>query len=92
MIVLLERGYHLQKFFPAEASGGLNFLKSVSSPIPDVWFMPTGGITVNNAPDYLALPNVSVVGGSWVTPPVLLANKDFMAIATLAKEALQTCV
>ena len=68
MIVLLERGYYLQKLFPAGASGGINFLKSVSSPIPEVRFMPTGGISADNVADYLALPNVSGVGGSWVTP------------------------
>jgi 2-dehydro-3-deoxyphosphogluconate aldolase/(4S)-4-hydroxy-2-oxoglutarate aldolase len=92
MIVLLERGYHLQKFFPAGASGGINFLKSVSSPIPEVRFMPTGGISADNAADYLALPNVSGVGGSWVTPKALLAKKDFAAIAEIAKDALRSCV
>ncbi len=91
MIVLLERGYRLQKFFPAGASGGIDFLKSVSTPIPEVKFMPTGGISANNAADYLALPNVSGVGGSWVTPTALLAKKDFAAIASIASDALRSC-
>jgi len=91
MIVLLERGYRLQKFFPAGASGGIDFLKSVSSPIPEVRFMPTGGISTSNAADYLALSNVSGVGGSWITPKGLLAKKDFAAIAELASDALRFC-
>ncbi len=91
MIILLERGYRLQKFFPAGASGGIDFLKSVSAPIPEVKFMPTGGISVDNAADYLALPNVSGVGGSWITPTALLAKKDFAAIAELASDALRSC-
>jgi 2-dehydro-3-deoxyphosphogluconate aldolase/(4S)-4-hydroxy-2-oxoglutarate aldolase len=91
MIVLLERGYRLQKFFPAGASGGIDFLKSVSSPIPEVKFMPTGGISTSNAADYLALSNVSGVGGSWITPKGLLVKKDFAAIAELASDALRFC-
>ena len=67
ILFLLERGYRLQKFFPAEAAGGIPLLKSVASPIPEARFMPTGGISESLARDYLALPNVTGVGGSWIT-------------------------
>lgn len=87
MLAMLEYGYHLQKFFPAEAAGGIPFLKSVAGPIPDVSFMPTGGITPASAPDYLALPNVAGIGGSWIAPAGLLRERDFDAIAELAADA-----
>jgi 2-dehydro-3-deoxyphosphogluconate aldolase/(4S)-4-hydroxy-2-oxoglutarate aldolase len=87
MLALLELGYRLQKLFPAEAAGGIDLLKSVAGPIPEVRFMPTGGISVERAPDYLALPNVSGVGGSWITPPDLIAGKHFDRIAKLAAHA-----
>ena len=87
IIALLERGYRLQKFFPAEAAGGIPFLKSIASPIPEASFMPTGGISAELAGAYLALPNVSSVGGSWITPPDLLAAEDFDRIGALAADA-----
>ena len=87
MLKLLDLGYTLQKFFPAELSGGVAFLKAVSAPIPEVSFMPTGGIGPDNAKDYLALPNVACIGGSWIAPPGLLHAKDFAAIAELATAA-----
>lgn len=87
MIQLLEHGYSLQKFFPAESAGGMGMLKSVASPIPEIRFMPTGGITVANAPDYLALPNVQAIGGSWITPAKLVAARDWPAIRQLAAAA-----
>ena len=87
MIRLLENGYRLQKFFPAEAAGGIALLMSVASPIPEVRFMPTGGITAKLAPAYLALPNVVGVGGSWLTPANLLASGDFDRIGVLATDA-----
>ena len=87
MLWLLQRGYTLQKFFPAELLGGIAFLKAAGAPIPDVRFMPTGGISAANAADYLALKNVASVGGSWITPPGLLATRDFDAISQLASEA-----
>jgi 2-dehydro-3-deoxyphosphogluconate aldolase / (4S)-4-hydroxy-2-oxoglutarate aldolase len=68
ILTALEAGYTELKFFPAEAAGGANYLKSVSSPIPAARFCPTGGITTANAAQYLALPNVGCVGGSWITP------------------------
>ncbi len=87
VMVLLEMGYTVQKFFPAEQSGGAAFLKSIGSPIPQVKFCPTGGISLKNARDYLSLPNILCVGGSWVAPKDALARGDWGAITTLAAEA-----
>lgn len=87
MIALCERGYTLQKFFPAEAAGGIALLKSVASPIPEARFVPTGGISYETAPDYLALGNVTAIGGSWITPARLIAAGDFEAIGALARDA-----
>ncbi|MGB0905698.1 MAG: keto-deoxy-phosphogluconate aldolase, partial [Mangrovicoccus sp.] len=86
---LLERGYEMQKFFPAEAAGGVPMLKSWSSPIPKVSFCPTGGINLEKAKTYLALPNVVCVGGSWVAPDHLVQAGDWDAIRDLAREASQ---
>jgi len=87
MLKLLELGYTLQKFFPAELSGGAAFLKAIGAPIPEVGFMPTGGIGPDNAKDYLSLANVVCIGGSWIAPPALLRDGDFAAIAKLAAAA-----
>lgn len=84
---LLEQGYTIQKFFPAEAAGGAPFLKSVGGPIPQVRFCPTGGVSLKNARDYLGLSNVLCVGGSWVAPAGLLAASDWAGITALAAEA-----
>ena len=84
---LLEQGYLLQKFFPAEASGGIAMLKSMAGPIPEVRFMPTGGISESLAPEYLDLPNVAGVGGSWIAPPELIAAGNFVEIAWRAELA-----
>ncbi|MEV0074043.1 MULTISPECIES: bifunctional 4-hydroxy-2-oxoglutarate aldolase/2-dehydro-3-deoxy-phosphogluconate aldolase [unclassified Amycolatopsis] len=84
---LAERGLTALKFFPAEASGGVAYLKSLTGPLPDLRFCPTGGITVDSAPSYLALPNVGCLGGSWLTPAKLLAAKDFGTVEKLATEA-----
>ena len=89
MLSLLDQGYRLQKFFPAEAAGGLAMLKSVAGPIPEVRFMPTGGIDASKAGDYLALANVSGVGGSWIAPPGLIAAGDFDEIERLAASAVK---
>lgn len=89
MLTLLEAGYTELKFFPAEASGGANFLKSIHSPVPAARFCPTGGISAANASTYLALPNVGCVGGSWITPASVLQNKDWHAVRSLAKAASQ---
>ena len=87
MLKLLDLGYTLQKFFPAELSGGAAFLDAIAAPIPEVNFMPTGGVGPENAQDYLSLPNVACIGGSWIAPPGLLRNKDFDGIAALASAA-----
>ncbi|XVQ82376.1 bifunctional 4-hydroxy-2-oxoglutarate aldolase/2-dehydro-3-deoxy-phosphogluconate aldolase [Microbispora siamensis] len=86
-MTLAERGVRELKFFPAEPAGGVAYLKSLSGPLPDVRFCPTGGITPSNAPAYLALPNVGCVGGSWLTPRSLVAAGDFARIEKLASEA-----
>jgi len=87
IMALLERGYTVQKFFPAEQSGGAAFLKSIGSPIPQVSFCPTGGIGPRNAPDYLALKNILCVGGSWVAPKEAMARGDWAEITRLAAGA-----
>lgn len=84
---LLERGYTMQKFFPAEASGGARALGALAAPLPQIRFCPTGGVGLKNAPDYLALPNTLCVGGSWVAPKDRVAAGDWGAIETLAAEA-----
>lgn len=84
---LLERGYTVQKFFPAEASGGAKLLGSLASPLPQIRFCPTGGIGLGNAQDYLALSNTLCVGGSWVAPKDLIAARDWDGIQALAREA-----
>ncbi len=75
------------KFFPATAAGGIPMLKALAGPFPDVVFCPTGGLTLETAPQFLALPNVKVCGGSWLTPAVALASGDWARITTLAREA-----
>ncbi len=87
VMFLLERGYLVQKFFPAEANGGALALKSIGAPIPQVRFCPTGGVNLKNAPDYLALPNVLCVGGSWVAPVSLMQAGDWAGIEALARQA-----
>jgi 2-dehydro-3-deoxyphosphogluconate aldolase / (4S)-4-hydroxy-2-oxoglutarate aldolase len=86
-MALLERGYSMLKFFPAEASGGAPALKAIAAPIPQISFCPTGGVTPQNARDYLALPNVACAGGSWVAPKDAVEAGDWTRIETLAREA-----
>ncbi|MBO6884033.1 MAG: bifunctional 4-hydroxy-2-oxoglutarate aldolase/2-dehydro-3-deoxy-phosphogluconate aldolase [Marivita sp.] len=88
-MALLERGYTVQKFFPAEANGGAPALKAIGAPIPQVRFCPTGGVSLRNAPDYLGLSNVLCAGGSWVAPKDLVTKGDWKAIEELAREAAQ---
>ncbi len=87
IMILLEMGYTVQKFFPAEQAGGAGYLKSIGGPIPQVSFCPTGGIGLKNARDYLGLPNILCVGGSWVAPKDAMARGDWAAITALAAEA-----
>jgi 2-dehydro-3-deoxyphosphogluconate aldolase/(4S)-4-hydroxy-2-oxoglutarate aldolase len=84
---VLERGLTAMKFFPAGPAGGPNYLAAVGAPIPQVQFCPTGGISLDSAPGYLALPNVSCVGGSWLTPKTAVENNDWEQITKLAREA-----
>jgi 2-dehydro-3-deoxyphosphogluconate aldolase/(4S)-4-hydroxy-2-oxoglutarate aldolase len=86
-MALLERGYAVQKFFPAEANGGVPALRAIGAPIPQVMFCPTGGVTLQNAPAYLALGNTLCVGGSWVSPATMVKAGDWAAITALAAEA-----
>lgn len=85
----LEMGYEHFKFFPAAASGGVSALKAFAGPFPDVKFCPTGGISVNDFTQYLALPNVVCVGGSWVVPADALNQGDWARIEQLAREACE---
>ena len=87
VLALRASGCRFMKFFPAHAAGGVIFLRSVAGPVPDVSFCPTGGISAANAAEYLALANVRCVGGSWLTPPELLAAQRWDEITTLAREA-----
>lgn len=76
------------KFFPAEANGGVKALKAISGPFPDIRFCPTGGISLNNYREYLALGSVSCVGGSWLVPEDALRDGDYDRITTLAAQAV----
>ncbi|MEE4174921.1 MAG: bifunctional 4-hydroxy-2-oxoglutarate aldolase/2-dehydro-3-deoxy-phosphogluconate aldolase [Xanthomonadales bacterium] len=87
VLALREWGYTLVKFFPAELAGGLKMIQALSAPLPETRFFPTGGITPENAPAYLAAPQVACVGGSWLTPPDLLASRNLGALHELAAAA-----
>ncbi|MGU3577141.1 2-dehydro-3-deoxy-phosphogluconate aldolase [Brucellaceae bacterium C25G] len=87
MLNLRDEGYRYLKFFPAEQAGGAPFLKALSSPLADLSFCPTGGISLANAAQYLNLPNVVCVGGSWVAPQNLVEAGDWDAITKLASDA-----
>jgi 2-dehydro-3-deoxyphosphogluconate aldolase/(4S)-4-hydroxy-2-oxoglutarate aldolase len=84
---MLERGYDVCKFFPAEANGGAPALRSFAGPLPQMSFCPTGGVSPKNAKDYLALPNVLCVGGSWPVDPKLLKAEAWEEVETLARDA-----
>lgn len=87
VMVLLEKGFTVQKFFPAEASGGAAALAAIGAPIPQVKFCPTGGVSMKNVADYLKLPNVLCCGGSWVAPKAAVQAGDWDQIETLARAA-----
>lgn len=87
VMTLLERGYRFLKFFPAVPAGGHKLLGAWASPLPQVTFCPTGGISLSSAPDFLSLPNVVCVGGSWLTPADKLHAGDWAGIEALAREA-----
>jgi 2-dehydro-3-deoxyphosphogluconate aldolase / (4S)-4-hydroxy-2-oxoglutarate aldolase len=87
---LLERGYDMLKFFPAEASGGAPALKAIGAPLPQITFCPTGGVSPDNVESYLSLPNVLCAGGSWVAPKKLIDAQDWVGIEALARAAAQS--
>jgi len=89
LIAARARGYTACKLFPAQQAGGIGMLKALHAVFPDVVFCPTGGISRQTAPDFLALPNVRCVGGSWVVPDEALGKGDWSAIEALARDAAQ---
>ena len=86
-MVAMDFGFNQLKLFPAEVLGGINFLKAIKGPFPELKFCATGGITINNAYKYLSLSNVFCVGGSWLTPNRLIESKSWKDIELLALEA-----
>ncbi len=84
---LLGHGFEVQKFFPAEAAGGVPMLKAISGPMQDIKFCPTGGVSPTNAPDYLSLENVICVGGSWIASRQLIADQAWDEIEANARAA-----
>jgi 2-dehydro-3-deoxyphosphogluconate aldolase / (4S)-4-hydroxy-2-oxoglutarate aldolase len=87
VIAARHAGFNVLKLFPAQQAGGVGMLRALAAPFPDVAFCPTGGITRQSAPDYLALPNVLCLGGSWMAPEKLLERNDWAGIEALAKDA-----
>ncbi|QJS12249.1 bifunctional 4-hydroxy-2-oxoglutarate aldolase/2-dehydro-3-deoxy-phosphogluconate aldolase [Streptomyces argyrophyllae] len=87
VVALLERGVREMKFFPAQAAGGTAYLRSLAGPLPQARFCPTGGIGPQTAPEYLALPNVGCVGGSWMVPAEAVTARDWERIEELARGA-----
>lgn len=86
-LALAELGFAHLKFFPAAASGGTAWLKAVAAPCAELRFCPTGGVDPKSAPDYLALPNVVCVGGSWMVPKEAVAAADWATVGRLSREA-----
>ncbi|HQS15261.1 bifunctional 4-hydroxy-2-oxoglutarate aldolase/2-dehydro-3-deoxy-phosphogluconate aldolase [Reyranella sp.] len=86
-MTLAEHGFEILKFFPADAAGGLTWIKAVGAPLSGLRFCPTGGVTAETVPAYLALPNVACVGGSWVAPRVAVATGDWQSVERLAAAA-----
>ncbi len=86
-MALLEKGYDMLKFFPAEASGGAPALKAIGAPLPQITFCPTGGVSPSNARDYLSLSNVVCAGGSWVAPKQMVVDGNWAGIEALARDA-----
>jgi len=87
VMAAMADGLNFLKFFPATAAGGIPMLKALAGPFPDIAFCPTGGITPETAPQFLALPNVKVCGGSWLTPADALERGDWARVTALAKAA-----
>src|SRR3954469_5295725 len=89
VMALLEDGYSDMKFFPAEAAGGVPYLRAIQSPVPVARFCPTGGITPTSMAEYLKSPNVGCVGGSWLTPADAVQRGDWDRVSSLASVALE---
>lgn len=89
---LYEMGFQRQKFFPAEANGGAAYLKALCGPMPNISFMPTGGVTTTNLTRYLELPNVFAIGGTWIASPADIQNKRWTKIHDKSKDALEMAV
>jgi 2-dehydro-3-deoxyphosphogluconate aldolase/(4S)-4-hydroxy-2-oxoglutarate aldolase len=89
VMAVLERGLDAMKFFPAGPAGGPDYLAAIGAPIPQVRFCPTGGVSLASAPDYLKLPNVACVGGSWLTPRSAVESSDWGQITALARQATE---
>ncbi|MFF3331171.1 bifunctional 4-hydroxy-2-oxoglutarate aldolase/2-dehydro-3-deoxy-phosphogluconate aldolase [Streptomyces sp. NPDC002888] len=87
VVALLERGVREMKFFPAQAAGGTAYLRSLAGPLPQARFCPTGGVGPDNAAEYLALPNVACVGGTWMLPADAVAARDWARVESLARAA-----
>jgi 2-dehydro-3-deoxyphosphogluconate aldolase/(4S)-4-hydroxy-2-oxoglutarate aldolase len=87
LIAARTAGFTVLKLFPAQQAGGIGMLQAMGGPFPDVQFCPTGGITRASAPDFLALPNVVCVGGSWVAPRAMLEAGDWAGVEALARDA-----
>ena len=87
VMALQDAGFTAMKFFPANAAGGIGFIKALASPLPGISFCPTGGITQESAPDWLALSNIACVGGSWVASQAAIAAGDFDGITARARAA-----
>jgi len=87
VIAARAAGFSELKLFPAQQAGGIGMLRAMAGPFPDVTFCPTGGVSAATAPDFLALPNVACVGGSWLTPPDAIDAGDWTRVTALAREA-----
>jgi 2-dehydro-3-deoxyphosphogluconate aldolase / (4S)-4-hydroxy-2-oxoglutarate aldolase len=87
IIAAMELGYEIVKLFPAQQAGGVSMLQALGGPFPTLKFCPTGGITAETAPSFLALPNVVCVGGSWLTPKAALAAQNWEELTRLARAA-----
>jgi 2-dehydro-3-deoxyphosphogluconate aldolase/(4S)-4-hydroxy-2-oxoglutarate aldolase len=87
VMAVVDAGFHAMKLFPAQQAGGIGMLKALGSVFAETHFCPTGGITAATAADYLALPNVTCVGGSWLAPSAMIEAGDWQSISQLAEEA-----
>ena len=87
----ISEGFTTLKFFPAETLGGVKALTAIAAPFPGIRFVPTGGISAANAPDYLSLASVVAVGGSWMVAQKLIDAGDFESIISLTQEAVEVC-